>query len=239
MNEKTKLLIFDKKEVLLIFVFTILTAVISFSIGVKVGKTYTYRLDGFMPEDKKEVEQASAIDLKSTEEEQMQDLISEKKNNASTEKNADVNGEEQNDTSYNKLREEFERLDQAPEKKSPESISVPDQAMNNSNAQPVAVEQDAQEQLTLRKDLPNREKYLGKYTIQLGSHRNLSEAKKFADGFKVLGYNPIINEVELANKGVWYRVSLGIFESSAQAKDYIKKEHSLFQGQDYVIVVIK
>lgn len=79
----------------------------------------------------------------------------------------------------------------------------------------------------------------GKYTIQLGSYATMDEAKQFAEGFTVRGYNPILNEVIIPEKGTWYRVSLGLFGTVAEAKEYVKKEASLFQGQDYVISEIK
>jgi septal ring-binding cell division protein DamX len=79
----------------------------------------------------------------------------------------------------------------------------------------------------------------GKYTIQLGSYATMDEAKQFAEGFTVRGYNPILNEVIIADKGTWYRVSLGLFGTVAEAKEYVKKEATLFQGQDYVISEIK
>lgn len=79
----------------------------------------------------------------------------------------------------------------------------------------------------------------GKYTIQLGSYATMDEAKQFAEGFTVRGYNPILNEVIIPEKGTWYRVSLGLFGTVAEAKEYVKKEATLFQGQDYVISEIK
>lgn len=75
----------------------------------------------------------------------------------------------------------------------------------------------------------------GNYTIQLGSYPQEADAIKFADGFRIRGYNPILSEVRIPDKGIWYRVSLGTFTTVAQAKEYISKEESLFQGQDYVI----
>jgi septal ring-binding cell division protein DamX len=79
-----------------------------------------------------------------------------------------------------------------------------------------------------------KDQYSGKYTINLGSYRSLEEAEAFAEGFRVRGYNPIINEAELPNRGVWYRVSLGVFDTISDAKDFVKKEQSLFQGQEYI-----
>lgn len=79
----------------------------------------------------------------------------------------------------------------------------------------------------------------GKYTIQLGSYNTIEEAKQFAEGFTVRGYNPIINEVKIEGKGTWYRVSLGLFKTVEEAKTYIKNEQSLFSGQEHVISEIK
>lgn len=79
----------------------------------------------------------------------------------------------------------------------------------------------------------------GKYTIQLGSYNTVEEAKQFAEGFTVRGYNPIINEVKIDGKGTWFRVSLGMFDTVEAAKKYIRDEKSLFAGQDHVITEIK
>ncbi len=79
----------------------------------------------------------------------------------------------------------------------------------------------------------------GKYTIQLGSYNSVEEAKQFAEGFTIRGYNPIINEVRIEGKGTWYRVGLGVFGTVEDAKRYIREEKSLFSGQDHVITEIK
>ena len=81
----------------------------------------------------------------------------------------------------------------------------------------------------------NSDKFTGKFTIQLSSHRSKDEATEFSNGFTARGYDPIVNEVELKGKGTWYRVSLGVFDNVSEAKEYILKEKELFQGQDYVI----
>jgi cell division protein FtsN len=85
----------------------------------------------------------------------------------------------------------------------------------------------------------NKSEMAGKYTIQLGSYNTVEEAKQFAEGFTVRGYNPIINEVKIDGKGQWYRVSLGLFNSVEDAKTYIKAEQSLFSNQDHIITEIR
>ena len=76
-----------------------------------------------------------------------------------------------------------------------------------------------------------------KYTIQLGAYQSNEDAIRFADGFRVRGYNPIISEIKVKNDRR-YRVGLGIFDNVLEAKSYIEKEESLFQGQDYIIAEI-
>ncbi|MBT6326705.1 MAG: SPOR domain-containing protein, partial [Bdellovibrionales bacterium] len=80
-----------------------------------------------------------------------------------------------------------------------------------------------------------KESVVGKYTIQLGSHRNLVDAENFSEGFRIRGYNPVINEVTINGRGTWYRVSLGAFDNIRDLKDYVEKEKSLFESQDYVV----
>ncbi len=69
MNEKTKLLVFEKKEVFLIFVFVILVAITSFTIGIRIGKNYALKQSGITPGDVKNV-----AHLKSTEEEALESI---------------------------------------------------------------------------------------------------------------------------------------------------------------------
>ncbi|MFN8369470.1 MAG: hypothetical protein U0T83_02465, partial [Bacteriovoracaceae bacterium] len=69
MDEKTKLLVFEKKEVFLIFVFVILVAITSFTIGIRIGKNFALKQSGITPADVKNV-----AHLKSTEEEALESL---------------------------------------------------------------------------------------------------------------------------------------------------------------------
>lgn len=80
---------------------------------------------------------------------------------------------------------------------------------------------------------------LGKFSVQLGSFNNMTDAKQFAEGFIARGYEAIIYETQLADKGTWFRVTVGLFDSAGEARDYIKKEASLFQDQDHVVIEIK
>lgn len=69
MDSKTKLYVFAKKEVALIFIFMILIAVTSFVLGVKIGKNYSMEMAGITPEDQKKV-----VELLSNKEEELSQI---------------------------------------------------------------------------------------------------------------------------------------------------------------------
>ena len=196
MEENNKVMVFEKKEIILISLLVVVLIVASFTIGVKMGKRISLDTAGVTEADKKEVE------LKSAAEEDAEKTLST---------DAQLTDEEKlkklMDESKNQLTEELEKFS-SEEKKTSDAAPV---------ANPMA----------------------GKYTIQLGSYNTVEEAKQFAEGFTVRGYNPIINEVKIEGKGTWYRVSLGAFETVEAAKKYIRDEKSLFAGQDHVITEIK
>lgn len=206
MDEKSNLYVFERKEVFLIFVFMILIGITSFILGVKVGKQYSFAKAGFEESDR------NTVDMLSKQEEQIHD------GDRPTDVQLDTQDlrEKMNEKLEKKIREELER-EPAPVEKKPQVESIQTEA-------PVKpqMESDVKDGMS------------GKYTIQLGSYKNLEDAEQFANGFKIKGYNPIISQKDISGRGTWYRVSLGAFESLSEAKDYILKEKELFMGQDYV-----
>lgn len=228
MDEKTKLYVFSKREVALIFLFMFLIALTSFVFGVKVGKSYSYGQAGLDPQDRQRVE------LLSGQEEAVNQVVDESKE--STQAAPEMKGPDMDD--LNKKLEQHikdETSGQGRPKKTEEVAPIETEApeFTNQMVEPApGVEIPAASGSSAAGD----DQYSGKYTIQLGSHRSIEEAQAFAEGFRVRGYNPIVNEVEIPGRGVWYRVSLGAFDSITDAKEYVKKENSLFQGQEYVFV---
>ena len=206
MESYTKLYVFAKKEVALIFIFMILIAITSFVMGVKIGKSYSLELAGVTPEDQKKV-----VELLSKNEESLEEI---KKNEAS-------HAVESGDIEH-KLQEKISN-----EFGSGESHG---QSAGNMSSEAHAPTAPAGHQAE------HKDALSGKFTIQLGSHRTLKEAEDFAEGFKARGYDPIINQIDIKGKGTWYRVSLGAFNSMEEAKAYTAKEKTLFIGQDYTVV---
>lgn len=216
MEQQPKIYVFDKKEIALIFSFMIVIAVTAFTLGVRVGKKMMFTSATTMEEEK-------GIELKSQVEEQVQNITEE-------ESKKPVGEAEVKEDAFNKLQKEMDGLDGA----KTEAGAVSTTNTSSSNSEEVTMMSSEDE----KKSSGSTQATTGKFTIQLGSYPKLSEAKDFADAFTVRGYNPILTQVKVSGKA-WYRVSLGSFETMQEAKDYIKKEESLFGGQEYVIVEMK
>ncbi len=221
MNENTKLYVFARKEVALISTFIILMVTTAFIFGVKIGKHYSFEKSGLLDEDQKQIE------LLSKEEEMVEKLVAQ--GDETRKQDSKALSEDAFKRLKSKIDSEFaekpkKRIDQKKEstirqegKKESSSTEVLDQKVPKKASK------------------TKRDELSGKYTIQLGSHRSLQEAQQFADAFKVRGYDPIINEVSIDGRGIWFRVSIGVFSSTSEARQFINKEQSLFTGQDYVI----
>ena len=180
----------------------IFIAVTAFIFGVKMGKEYAFRDEGFTKKDRQTVE------LMSGQEEDLEKVMLESKRSKRKDEIVSV------DSTYRKLKEEFNRL---------------------SKHESIAVRNRVAKGLEYKVPKKRADDFKGKHTVQLGSYRKLEDAEEFGNGFRVRGYNPIINEVAIKGR-TWYRISLGVFETPAAAKKYIVKEKTLFQGQDYRIV---
>jgi len=241
MDEKTNFYVFAKKEIALIFLFMLVIAVTSFVLGVKVGKSYSYEMAGFTEEDRENIK------IHSRSEETVKEMV---KKDERTEKDKKKKRGEVLDSTYEQLEEEFKKLDEkVNQNKKVEPPAVKEEVTKKIIQKPPtpapAEKRDERASIeethsleTANTPMPEaslRDQYRGKFTIQLGSYQSLDDAESFADGFRIRGYRPIINEVDIKKRGIWYRVSLGIFESVGKAKDYVLREKTLFKGQDYVI----
>lgn len=209
MEENNKVIIFEKKEIILVLIFVIVLIITSFTLGIRLGKKLSFEAAGLKEEDSKTVE------LKSNLEEDLEKTVSDSSSLSDDEKLKKLM-----DESKSKLNEELEKFSKV---EKPATVEVKDEIPKTEASVPVE----------------NISPMSGKYTIQLGSYNTIDEAKQFAEGFTVRGYDPIINEVVIEGKGTWFRVSLGLFNTVEEAKKYIKNEQSLFSGQEHVISEIK
>ena len=67
-----------------------------------------------------------------------------------------------------------------------------------------------------------------KFTIQVASFQDKARTETVANGLKQKGYQPVISPKELPEKGTWYRVFVGDFDTEKEAKsllDKLKENH--------------
>lgn len=73
----------------------------------------------------------------------------------------------------------------------------------------------------------------GQYTIQIGSFKNESDAKKLQNNLKSKGYPAFLKQVTIG-EDTWFRLRIGTFETKDQAKIYgdilLKKEPELVKS---------
>tara|TARA_B100000886_G_C20354736_1_gene462510 strand:- start:372 stop:1037 length:666 start_codon:yes stop_codon:yes gene_type:complete len=218
MDSNKRLYVFDRKEILLIFVLIILISTTCFVFGVKIGKSYSLDLKGIVPEDIQRVDLLSKKEEKIIEDEKLLEEIVNKVDDSSS---ASINLLKQKiDSEVADRKENNDKLEIIP----PVETKVKKKSIMNSE---VMLNDSAS---------TKKQNISGKWTVQLGSHQNIEDAEAFADGFRVRGYEPIINQVYLSDRGVWFRVSLGLFTSIVEAKNYVIGNQSLFEGQDYVFI---
>lgn len=201
MEENNKVIVFEKKEIILILIFIVVFIITSFTLGIRLGKKLSMQEAGVTQEDVKTVK------LKSVVEEDAEATVAEESKLTDEEKLKKLM-----DESKTRLNDELDKF---------------------------TSEESATSEAATSQAEPTQSPMAGKYTIQLGSYNTVDEAKQFAEGFTVRGYNPIINEVKIPGKGNWYRVSLGLFDTVDAAKTYIREEQSLFSGQDHIITEIR
>ncbi len=221
MEDNNKLFVFEKKEILLIFLFVILIAIISFTLGVRTGKSLSLKSDQFSSSD------INQIDLKSVDEEYVDTVVPSTGKTILNESAAKVDDQ---GAMESRLKEEMEKL-------ATQDIDLEELVQDQSGVD-VKIEKkeiDKSTELPDSRSVSEGRDFSGKYTIQLFAHQSQEVSQDFADGFLVKGYDVIINEASIPGKGKWYRVSIGVFSSQNEAKDYLDKEKNLFQSQDYVI----
>ncbi|HOD11878.1 MAG TPA: SPOR domain-containing protein [Candidatus Omnitrophota bacterium] len=68
----------------------------------------------------------------------------------------------------------------------------------------------------------------GKFFIQAASFQDKAKADSVAEKLKAKGHEAVVESKDLGEKGIWYRVHAGSFETKEQAQEVlnsIKQEH--------------
>jgi cell division septation protein DedD len=61
------------------------------------------------------------------------------------------------------------------------------------------------------------------FTIQVASFQDKARAELVSEELKKKGYIPVISAKDLGDKGTWYRVWVGDFESEEKARELLKR----------------
>lgn len=69
-----------------------------------------------------------------------------------------------------------------------------------------------------------------KFTIQVASFQDKARAEIVANGLKQKGYQPVVSFKELPDKGTWYRVFVGDFDTEEEAKSLLEKLKEDYKG---------
>jgi cell division septation protein DedD len=73
------------------------------------------------------------------------------------------------------------------------------------------------------------------YAIYLGSYKNIDRAQKAVSTFREKGLSPYWVKVDLGEKGVWYRVLAGYFQTKDEVQGFIE-EHQITEGSSRYVV---
>lgn len=217
MDGENKLFVFDRKEIILIFVFVIVIAATAFTLGVRTGKSISLKKSGYTNED------IEKVTLKSSTEEDVEEIMGTEETKLSPEKLEKM-----------ALEKVDENLDEAKQVVTQPSEAVTD-LLNKEPDTPVMKAPDKTEDIMSVTKAGSNDQYTGKYTIQVGSFDNLADAKEFAETFLLRGYDVIVRQKELGARGTYFRVSLGVFNTFSEAERFINKEKTLFSAQDKII----
>ncbi|MDD0853700.1 SPOR domain-containing protein [Halobacteriovorax sp. GB3] len=223
MEDKTKVYVFAKKEVFTIFFIMIVTSFVSFLLGVKVGGEFAMNDSGInsqMMQEMKKVEKP--IEFKSQDEELVEKMVEEKAQPKTEET------DKYREQIKKKIEEEFKMEDQSFNE--PTSMKTADEKMETVASAPKA---EAAKEDVVEKEYVKKSEWSGKYTIQLMADKSKLKTEEFARTVTVRGYDPIIYDVDIPGRGVYYRVSVGVFDSVSEAKEFVLKNKSFFQGSDY------
>lgn len=250
MEDKSKLFVFDKKEVLLIFIFILVIASTAFTVGVRMGMKWQLEKEGVTAKDMeavklksqneeyadkilKEDEEEKKVDIKEEANKRLQEEIEKAGKGVDGQKlQEEIEVTPEVNASINKSGDEKNLVKDSGSASLIDSYGITDEKSVNSVKE--EVEDEAQIKEVVETD-SIAASLKGKYTVQVGAYKTMDEAKSFAGGFEVRGYTPIVHEVKIPGKGTWYRVSIGAFNNRNEAKDYIVKEKTLFQSYDYLI----
>lgn len=208
LEPRHELVVFNKKEIFIILLLFVLVALLSFTLGVRMGRSLT---DTKLYQEPKatetsEVRPHEAPLAEKTEPTQAVVATETPKEGEATAEKASVTpakpdpAKKAEDVADQQLNAELTKTGIKTDK--PVSMKLPEK--------------------TRAEQAPAKSGAItaGRYTLQVGSHRTVSEAADQVMELKRRGLEAFYLEANLAGKGTWYRVDVGNFPNKEVAEQY-------------------
>jgi cell division septation protein DedD len=191
MDQKQRLFIYDRKEMIVLVLLSVMVALFAFTLGVHLGKNIGH------------AERVGANPSGSTPAATVPDEVPNRQDLTEQAPGApDVVDENLSRALHDEVAKTGIKLDH------PRPVELPETQKKTAQDAPLALESIA----AAKRPSPS-----GHYTLQVGSHQKLNEAKDQVDALEALGLRPFLRAVDLETKGRWYRVYLGGFVSREDA----------------------
>ncbi|HRK02831.1 MAG TPA: SPOR domain-containing protein [Oligoflexia bacterium] len=192
---------FNKKEIVIILLLFVLVALLSFTLGVRMGRS--------LNETKLYTETPQEAPLK-----EKAALPIEK---------APAHGEDQSAHDNQGDSKSLLKKESATEKESAKAEDLADGELQAEltksgvkTDRPVSMELPTEK----KGEMAPAKSVAGRFTLQVGSHRTVSEAAEQVTSLKAKGLDAFYIEAVLPGKGTWYRVGVGNFDSKEKAELY-------------------
>lgn len=197
--ERNRLLVYERREMMILVLIGVMIAVFTFTLGVHLGRRSQRDLKPLV--DQSVVGVAGAPDKIPGRQEfadqnkKMPNVVEESLNQA--------------------LHEEVTKSGLKAD--SPRQVDLPEKPVSK-NAGATTLKNPAK-LLTEKNAALGREAPPGKYTLQVGSFQTAQDSSNLVKLLESKGESPFLRTVEIEGKGSWYRLYVGGFSSVAEAED--------------------
>lgn len=209
MEQKQRLFIYDRKEMGILILLGVMVAIFAFTLGVHLGKRVG-------PKPLASTTNESAQVATATEQLPHPDEISDQAKNAVSSVDSGLNEALQEEVGKTGIKLDTPRQVELPTETHKEAHST--SALPADTATKPSVSElnfrGKSHQAPPAEELPVSE---AKFTLQVGSHPGVIDAKKQIDELAEQGLKPFMREVQIRGKGKWFRVYLGGYENKADA----------------------
>ena len=119
-----------------------------------------------------------------------------------------------------------------------ESVAAPDTASSSAPAKEPAPSTSEPTKDATPAPANNANESEGNYTIQIGSYTDETQAAERAERLRLKGFDAHITKVEIPDRGTWFRVQSGHFQTREEAEEYGKGLKDKGAVLDFIITEI-